>query len=89
MEQYHYSEGFEMVDWVWGSIITLKLRKFKVQWDGILHDLGREWRIGADIIMVSGGNVAEFLDPLIYFLKLLIENNISVMDLKAWLAGGR
>ena len=88
MEHHHCSESFEVVDWVGGTIVTFKLRKFDVRQDGLLHNLSEEWGVGANIVMASGGNMAVFLDPLVHFLKLLIESIISIMDLEAWLVGG-
>ena len=47
-----------------------------------------ERRVGADVVMMSKGNMTEFIDLSVHFLKLLIENIISIMDLEVRLAGG-
>ena len=89
MELHHSLEGFEVVDWVRGLVVTLKLREFEVRRNGLLHNLGREWRVGANIVIADGGGMKELLDPPVYLLKLLIENIISITNLKGWSAEQR
>ena len=75
-----------MVDWIQGPVITLKLEEFKIWWDGLLHDLDEEWRIGADIIITDRSSMAELFDPLAHLLELLIKNIISIININGWLA---
>ena len=81
MEQYHGPKDFKMIDWIGGFVITFKLRELDVRWNGLLYDPDREQRISIDVIIVDWDGIAEFLNPLIHFLQLLIKKIISIMDL--------
>ena len=70
-----------MINRIRSSIVAFKLREFEVRWNGLLHNSERERRIGADIIMESRGDVAEFFNPSIHLPQFSIEDVISIVDL--------
>ena len=84
MEQHHISEGFQMVNWIRNSIVTLKLGELEVLWDRLLHDLDGKWWVDAEVVISGRSCMAELLNLLAHFSKLLIEDIISIMDLKVW-----
>ena len=85
MEQHHTLKDLQMVNQISGPIVVLELGEPETRQDQFLHDLMRERRIDADIITMREGSMTEFLDPLVHFLKFLIEGLILIMGLKGFL----
>ena len=86
MKQQHCPKGLQVVNWVRSPIVAFKLRELEVWQDRFLHDHLRKWKVSANILIVSGGSMAEFFDPSVHLLEPPVQEILSTSSLEGPLA---